>query len=131
VRVKIPCCPQFLLDKIKKSDTMCIMDKPLQAILIATEEMRDDVFNQSKKITIREGLRDYQLGRCILCCHLLNWAQMVNIVSVTHKKAKDVTQKELEDDKYKNHEDMLKNMLRWYPKFSLESDVTVARWEFL
>ena len=105
--------------------------KPLQAILIAGERQKNLVEQKQKKITIREGLRDYELGIAILCCHILNWATKVEITSVTHTKFSEVSLDDLELDGFNNHEEGLESLKRYYPNFNLNSEVTIIKWEYL
>ena len=105
------------------------MKQPMQALLIAPEpEMRDDIHYHRKEITIREGHRDYNLGVAMLCCQIIPWAVMVDVTSVRHCFAKEVTPEEYEADGYASLEDMCQQMKRFYPKFDMDSPVTIVRW---
>lgn len=102
---------------------------PLQALLMAGEEMRDDVMSGRKTITIREGWRDYQVDKPVLIgCHILNWATMKIVCDVCHKTLREVTHQELLDDKFESHEEVIRYLRRWYPAITLDSRVTVIRW---
>lgn len=105
------------------------MKRALQAILIAGEKMKEEVLNGTKKITIREGIRDYTLGPVILCCHILNWATMRNITDVSYKKLNDITEEEYKADGFNSQEDMVEGLKEFYPNITLESDITIVRWE--
>lgn len=106
------------------------MKQPLYAILIAPiEEMRARVLDGRKKITIREGHRDYKPGKVILCCHLEPWAVSADIVSVRHTTLGEVTDEEYESDGFADRENMLAVMRRFYPNITSDSPVTVIRWE--
>lgn len=106
------------------------MKPPLQALLIAGEEMREDVLAGRKKITIREGHRDYQVDKpVILCCDKLNWATMRKVVKVRHTKLGDITDLELRADGFFDQKDMYIGMQQYYPNITMESPVTVISWE--
>ena len=105
------------------------MKRPLQAILIAGEEGKDNVLNGVQRLTIREGDRDYQKGNVLIGCHILNWATMKNITSVRHTKLSWVKEEEYEADGYESKEEMLENLKKFYPNLTEESEVTVVRWE--
>jgi len=105
------------------------MKQPIQALLIAPEpEMRDDIHNHLKEITIREGHRAYNLGAAMLCCQIIPWAVMVDITIVRHCLAKEVTPEEYQADGFTSLEDMCEQMKRFYPEFCMDSEVTVVRW---
>lgn len=103
---------------------------PLQALLIASDEkMRDAVCAKIKKISIREGHRDYRVGPVMLCCHLVPWAVMADITYVRHCTLREVTKSEYVADGFENKVEMLKGMKKFYPKLNLDSPVTVIYWE--
>jgi len=103
----------------------------LQAILIAGEDGKKATLTGDKTITIRNGLRDYKNGRVLLGCHILNWAIMGKITEVRHTLAKNITQKELEDDGYNSLKDMLKGLGQWYNGIDENSPVTIIRWQLI
>lgn len=106
------------------------MKKPLQAIVIAGEKMRDDTFSGKKKITIREGHRAYEIGPVLLGCPILNWAKSAAIISVIHTTLGQVSKQDLMDDYGSDlHEDAIKILSQWYPKIGMNSEVTVVRWK--
>jgi len=106
------------------------MKKPLQAILIASEQMRDDTKSGKKKVTIREGHRDYVCGPVLLGCHIRDWAYMAEINSVVHTTLGCVDAKDLVDDYGSpSHENAVKVLSEWYPNINLDSEVTVVRWK--
>ena len=105
------------------------MKPPLQALLIAGEEMRDDVFAGRKKITIREGHRDYQVDKpLILCCDKLNWATMKTVTGVRHTTLRDVTWPEMSADGFGNYAHMERSLRQFYPQIGPDSPVTVISW---
>lgn len=102
---------------------------PLQAILIAPiPEMRSKVISGQKKITIREGHRDYQIGQVMLCCHLEPWAVMAEIIEVRHCLLDQVTDEELQADGFVDRRGLLCGLRRFYPQLSFGSPVTIIRW---
>jgi len=106
------------------------MKKPLQAILIASEQMRNDTKSGKKKITIREGHRSYENGPVLIGCHILDWAVMREIVSVIHTTLGKVDKKDLMDDYGSDScENAIKILSQWYPKINADSEVTVIRWK--
>ena len=105
------------------------MKRALQAILIAGEEMKNDVLSGKKRITIREGHRDYTEGPVLIGCHLLDWATMKYIKSVKHKKLFQVSPREYREDGFDTKAEMLMGLSKFYPKINWESEVTVIEWE--
>jgi hypothetical protein len=105
------------------------MKRVLQAILVAGEEQRDAVFDGRKRITVREGHRDYITGPVLIGCHILGWATMRNIIKVTHKLLKEVTEAECKADGFVNMADMLHGLREYYPTISPDSEVTVIEWD--
>jgi hypothetical protein len=103
--------------------------RALQAILIAGEPMRDAVLNGTKKITIREGHRNYTLGPVMIGCHLLNWATLRQIIRVDWKTLKEVTSEEMVADGFKTQKGMLSGLKKFYPEITLDSPITVIEWE--
>ena len=105
------------------------MKQPLTALLIAPDAgMRYDVETGLKTITIREGHRDYRPGLVMLCCHLEPWAVQAEITGVRHCTLREVTEDEWRDDGFVSQVDLLAQMHRFYPKLTLDSEVTVIRW---
>lgn len=106
------------------------MRHPLQALLIAPEPlMRQAIEEDRKRITLREGHRDYRPGPVMLCCQIEPWCVMADIVEVRHCKLKQVTREEWEADGFDSQEQMLREMRRFYPNLNWGSPVTVVRWE--
>ena len=72
------------------------MKRALQAILIAPDsKVRLAIMLGEKKVTIREGHRDYTVGPVMVCCHLVPWAIMATITSVRHTEVIEVTEEEI------------------------------------
>ena len=104
------------------------MKRALQAILIAGEKMRDDVFSGRKEITVREGHRDYTLGPVLIGCYELNWATMRQIVAVQHTYLGTVSKEDLQADGFEDWTDAVRGLMEYYPDISLTSPVTVIKW---
>lgn len=108
------------------------MKQPLYALLIAPiPEMRQAILDGRKKITIREGHRDYRNGKAMLCCHLEPWAVMAEITNVRHTTLREVTEEEYVADGFESQDDLLLGMQRFYPNMTTDSPVTVIRWDNL
>ena len=101
----------------------------MQSLLISPDkETRKAIIAEKKTITIREGHRDYKPGPAMLCCHIEPWAVMVQIIDVRHCLLAEVTEGECHVDGYNNHEEMLKDLRRYYPLLGYSSPVTVIHW---
>lgn len=108
------------------------MKQALQAILIAPDPaVRLAIMLGKKKITIREGHRDYKIGPVMICCHIVPWAIMSSIVYVKHTTLSHVLNEELRSDGYKDHNDMLCGLQKFYPNIKMNSPVTVLKWDKL
>jgi hypothetical protein len=105
------------------------MKQALQAILIAPDSVvRLAIMLGEKKVTIREGHRDYHVGPVMICCHLVPWAIMATITSVRFTQVNEVTEKEMRADGYSNHKEMLNDLRKYYPDLTMSSPVTVISW---
>ncbi len=105
------------------------MKAPLQAIEIAPDpQIRLDIILGKKKITIREGHRDYREGPVMLCTHIFPWAVKTTITSVRHTTVAEVTEDEFWADGYGTRMEMLKDLKKFYPSLSMKSAVTVICW---
>lgn len=106
------------------------MKQPLYAILIAPDQkVRNAILDGVKKITIREGHRDYKKGKVMLCCHLAPWAVMAEIVKVRHCTLRGVTKEECVADGFSNRVELLRGLQIFYTDITLDSSVTVIRWD--
>jgi hypothetical protein len=104
--------------------------RALQALLIAGTKMRDEVLDGLKKITIREGHRNYTLGPVMIGCHLLSWATLRTITKIQWKLLKEVTDEEMFADGFISQDDMMAGLRQFYPNIGLDSPVTVVEWEY-
>lgn len=106
------------------------MKPALQALLIAPDhQMRVDILNGVKAISIIENHCDYKPGPVILCCHLVPWSVMAEITSVRHCLLKEVTKEEYEDNDFHSQEGLLSGLRRFYKGITSDSPVTVIRWK--
>lgn len=106
------------------------MKLPLYALLISPDpQMWADILSEKKKITIREGHRDYQPGPAILCCHLTSRAVMVDITNVRYCTLKEVTEEEYRADGFNSREELLAGLQNFYPDMTFNTPVTVIRWQ--
>lgn len=106
------------------------MKQALQALLIADNPLvRMSIMLGDKKITIREGHRDYKLGPVMICCHLAPWTVLTTIEEVRLTTLAEITQEELEADGYTDHQNMLDDLKsHYYPNLTMDSPMTVIRW---
>jgi len=106
--------------------------RPLSALLFAGRDLRDKVKSGTKTITIRNGWRDYQVGKTvILCCHLLDWAKMAKITAVTHCKLNEVPLQDFLDDGMEGLGDAIDVLSGFYDDIDENSKVTVIRWQLI
>jgi hypothetical protein len=105
------------------------MKRALQAILIAGTKIKENVLYIKKKITIREGHRDYTKGPVLIGCHLLNWIVVREIIEVRHTTVGQVINEECMDDSFGASLNLLVGLQKYYPNLTMDSPVTVIRWE--
>jgi len=102
----------------------------LQALLIAPDDtMRANIISGAKKISIREGTRDYGVGPMMICCHLEPWVVQVDVTWVDHISLGEVTQEQWEADGFTSQQDLLDGLRSYYPNITLDSPVTVVYWD--
>lgn len=101
--------------------------RALQALLFAGEQSMADVILGNKSVTIREGHRDYTEGPVMLGCHILNWCRLGEIIEVVHTKVKDVHLIDIVNDGCNNTNELLEKLRKYYPHMTMDSDVTVVR----
>lgn len=91
--------------------------------------MEEDVHYNRKKITIREGHRDYTNGPVMIGCHLLDWCVMRKIIDVRHTTLKEVTPEEYQNDGFTDKDILIHKLKQFYPAIGWASPVTIVRWE--
>ena len=109
--------------------------RPLVALLMA-DEFCCPIFNGEKKITIREGWRDYRQGEKVILCSVdptdeLGWARMAKITAVTHCKLNEVPLQDFLDDGMEGLGNAIDALSKFYDDIDEDSKVTVIRWELI
>lgn len=97
---------------------------PLQCLLLS-EGLVDCAMNGEKKITIREGHRNYKPGKVIVSCPAIYWSMEMQIASVRHTTLNEVTEEEYTDDGFVSRTDLFEGLKAYYPDLDLCSPVTV------
>ena len=86
-----------------------------------------DALEKGKLTTIRKGRRNITLGKLIFESVTTNRKNIVEVVAVYYSKLEEVNSEDIENDGFKNHQDMWEKMLRFYPDIGLEDEVTVVK----
>jgi hypothetical protein len=82
-----------------------------------------------KKNTIRAGIRDITVGPLELRSFSGTHPVIeVDVVEVSHKLASEVSDQEIAANGFRDLDDMLLGMKRFYPDFGPSSQVTVITW---
>jgi hypothetical protein len=82
-----------------------------------------------KKNTIRNGKRDILPGPLEFKPSSGNGASaIVDVTTVKHCRAADVSEQDCRANGYRDHIDMLLGMQRYYPDFGPDNEVTVIIW---
>jgi hypothetical protein len=102
--------------------------KVLQAIEV-DPEWHEKVENNEKRVTIREGARDYVNGKVILYWTPISWCLTKEIISVEHIILKDISNETAQEDGFTNQTDLKEKLTKYYPKISNDSIVSVIRWK--
>ncbi len=98
-------------------------------MLIADDpQMRFNLITGVKRISIREGHRDYRLGDVLIGDSENSFVVTATIVEVKHTLLSQVTREEWEADGFVSQEDLLAKMKKYYPKINLDSEVTILFW---
>lgn len=107
------------------------MNGPLKRVLQSIEvdpEWHENIKDNLKKITIREGLRDYVMGRVMLCCEPTSWCISKNISSIIHEKLSDVSDSTAREEGFIDCKSIKNKLSEYYPNISDDSWVTIIRW---
>ena len=106
------------------------MKQALQALLISPDPAaRLAIMLGQKRITIREGHRDYRTGPVMICCHIAPWAVLTTITEVKLTTLAEISQEELTADGYTDHDNMLDDLKsHYYPNLTMDSPMTVIKW---
>ena len=92
----------------------------------------EDIFDELTKgkiTTIRKGRRKIELGKLMFGSSDEGRQKIVEVVSFYYAKLEDVEIQDLENDGFKNHQDMWEKMQRFYPDIGLEDEVTVVKFK--
>lgn len=99
------------------------------AFLIALGPNREKILAGTKTATIRVGDRDCVPGDgVVLCCHIVPWVVVADVVSVRRCMLREVTAKEFTDDGYDPSsaaKQFIANLKPYHPCVCLDSIVTV------
>lgn len=107
--------PKFVLEgMVLKDKELTELKRPLQSLWTADVEMLAKVIKGEKKITIRDGYRDYVLGKVVFVADcgfdVVTLAVIKRISRVRWKLLKDVTHEEMLANDFKDMNDMLKGL---------------------
>lgn len=106
------------------------MKRPVQALEIEDNpDVLLSIMLEQKKISLREGHRDYIPGKLIIYNCDNNFSIQVEITSVKHSTLAEITEVEMKADGYQSKEEMLTDMKRYYPDLTWESPMTVISWD--
>lgn len=105
------------------------MKHPLQALAIDPDnkKMQYDVVSGRKKISIRDGHRDYRPGQIVLFWD--PYCVTADIMDVRHCTYGEIGEEEYRADGFVSQADMIKGMRGYYPHVDLDKSATVIRWE--
>lgn len=95
-------------------------------------KLADDLFPlllNTKFSTIRFGRRDIQLGELTFENVSDSDSKVVNVIRVVHSKVHSLMAFEITDDGFKNINDLIEGMKRFYPDIDRQSEVTVIEFE--
>ncbi|HOX96215.1 MAG TPA: hypothetical protein PLI45_02445 [Candidatus Woesebacteria bacterium] len=105
------------------------MKQALQALLIAPNPVdRMAIMTGKKKITIREGHRDYHPGPLMICCHIQPWTVLTSITEARLTILAAVSAEEFQADGYDSLEKAVEDLKTYYPNITIYSPVTVIKW---
>jgi len=102
------------------------LKQPLQCLLLS-EGLIDSAMNGEKTITIREGHRDYKIGKVVLACPDVYWSMITVIESVRHTTFNEVTELEYAEDGFVSRTDLFEGLKVYYPDLELCSPVTIIK----
>lgn len=106
------------------------MKNPLYGLLIADDvQMRFNLITGVKRISMREGHRDFKNGPMLIGDPENSFVVMVDIIKVKHILLSEVSPEEWEADGFVSQEDMLEKLKKFYPNINLDSPVTILFWE--
>lgn len=97
----------------------------MQKLLLAEDVF--DALEEGKLTTIRKGRRNITLGDLLFESVDNKREKIVNVDSVQYCLLAGVDIKDVKNDGFEDHFDMLRQMKRFYHDITLESEVTVVR----
>ncbi len=98
--------------------------------LLLAEDLYEKLLAGEKEITLRLGYRDVRMGELVFAPtgdESRNIA--VNVYMVVHAALRDIPDILLETEGFKNHEEAVAGLRRFYPDVNLDSEVTVILFE--
>lgn len=101
---------------------------PHQALLLA-EELIEETVSGIKIQTVREGHRDYKPGKVIFACPEVEWSTAKTITKVKHTTPRKCSSSDYLDEGWESREHMVSDLQRFYPKLTMDSPITVIRFE--
>lgn len=103
---------------------------PVYALLVAPElPMRFAILSGEKYGSLREGHRDYRVGRpLMLCCQIDPWCVMADITHVSHTTVGTVSPAEFQPAGFDSRHHVLDDLRRFYAGLQWESPITVIHW---
>jgi hypothetical protein len=100
--------------------------------LVLVDDLLPGIHSGLKKNTMRNGKRDIVLGPLEFRAASGNGASViVDVSEVKFNKAADVSHEDCLANGYRDRADMLVSMLRYYPDFGPDNEVTVVAWNKL
>jgi hypothetical protein len=95
--------------------------------LLLANDLFPALKNGGKRVTIRKGRRDIQLGKLLFSPTIPDKklkGVKVNVIEVRYKRIRDVTEDEAKGDGFWDSEDMYQGMKRFYPDLKRTDEVT-------
>ena len=97
----------------------------MQKLLLAEDVF--DALENGKKTTIREGRRDIAIGKLLFESTEQKRTEVVNVIMVSYCRLGNVFIGDIQNDGFKDHDDMWRQMLRFYPDIDFDTEVTVVK----
>ena len=101
--------------------------RPQQSLEV-NKEWINNIKDNIKRITIREGLRDFSKGKVIIFNTEKEWCTVRNIIDIQCKPLSDVSDSIAQEDGFKDIEDLYCKLKDYYPNITMKSEVTIIRW---
>lgn len=92
--------------------------------------MAEDVFDKlekGKNVTIRKGNRNITIGDLLFESVEKKRQEIVDVYMVYKAKLKNVMPDDIDNDGFKDQNDMIEKIKRFYPDINEESDLTIIR----